>query len=56
MTAKQLKKARVKLGLTQAQMAEKLGLSRVMIGLMERHKKAIDIRTALAVKHILDIS
>ncbi len=55
MTSKQLKKARRTLDLTQAQLGEKIGMSRVMIGLMERRKKAIDIRTELAVKHLLII-
>src|SRR6218665_1620347 len=48
MQASELKAIREGLGLSQDEMAERLGLSRVMIGLMERGQKPIERRTAQA--------
>ena len=44
----QLKSIRLSLGLTQAQFAQKLGVSRVFVGLMERGKRCIGARTSIA--------
>lgn len=53
MTASELKKARVALGLSQAQLAEELGLSRYFVGLMERGDRRIEKRTDLSVRFLL---
>ena len=53
MTGKELKEARDKLGLTQSELADKIGMSRVMIGLMERDVQPIEKRTELAVKCLI---
>lgn len=49
MTGRELYQSRTLLDLSQEALGEKLNLSRVMIGLMERDQKPIDIRTELAV-------
>ena len=48
-----LKQARHKLNLTQHGLADALGMSRVMVGLMERGERPIERRTWLAVQHLL---
>ena len=48
-----LLQARLKLGLTQQGLADALGMSRVMVGLMERGERPIERRTWLAVQHLL---
>ncbi|MFQ3894628.1 helix-turn-helix transcriptional regulator [Sphingobium sp. R-7] len=53
MQADELKAARKVMGLSQEQMAEAIGLSRVLIGQMERGQAPIEKRTALAVAAIL---
>ncbi len=53
MTPIQLKQARQLLGFTQDELAEKIGMSRKMIGMMERGQKPIELRTALAVRCLL---
>lgn len=53
MTSQELRHARRKLGLTQQQLADKLGLTRVFIGMMERGERAIEKRTALSVLYLL---
>lgn len=45
MTSKELRVLRLKLDLTQSEMADKLLMSRVMYGLNERGEKAISKRT-----------
>lgn len=50
MQGEQLKEARKRLGWTQGRLASELGLSATFIGLMERGDKAIERRTALAVR------
>lgn len=53
MTYEELKKARQKPGLSQQELADSIGMSRVMIGLMERGEKPIEQRTELAVRCLL---
>lgn len=50
MTPEELRAIRVALDLSQQEFAERLGLSRVMVGLMERGEKPISARTAAAAK------
>ena len=52
MTPAELKSIRQDLGLTQKELAELLGLSRVFIGMMERGEKPICERTAFSVLYI----
>ena len=54
MQASELKAIRKELGLTQDALADALGLSRVMIGLMERGEAAIERRTELAVHYLAE--
>ena len=49
MTGEQLKKARDRLGLTQQDLADKIGITREMIGLMERNLSPVQRRACLAV-------
>lgn len=49
MTGHELKQARKLLGLSQSALADKLQISRVMVGLMERGEKTIEHRTELSV-------
>lgn len=49
MIGEELKEARRKLGLSQHGLGDELGMSRVMIGLMEREEKPIEPRTEMAV-------
>ena len=49
-----LKAVRKTLGLTQGQLAAKLGLTGTFIGLMERGEKSIGPRTILALQALLD--
>lgn len=48
-----IKEARTQLGLTQAGLAERLGLTGTFIGMMERDDKPIEPRTDLAVRYLL---
>lgn len=48
-----IKAARTELGLTQAGLANKLGLTGTFIGMMERDDKPIEPRTDLAVRYLL---
>ena len=50
MNGPQLKQARRELGLSQEGLAEAIGMTRVMVGLMERGRKGIERRTDLAVQ------
>lgn len=54
MDGKQLKAARQELGLTQGELAERLGLTPQFIGMMERDEKPIEVRTALAVRQVFN--
>lgn len=53
MTGIELREYRLALGLSQAQLAERIGLTRVMVSMMERDRKAITLRTIAAVKAAL---
>lgn len=48
-----LKAARAEMGLTQAGLADKVGLTGTFIGMMERDDKPIEPRTDLAVRYLL---
>lgn len=52
MQPEELKALRKATGLSQAQMGEEMGLSRVTIGLMERGEAPIEKRTELAARWI----
>lgn len=47
-----LRKRRVALRLTQAEFGQRIGLSRVMVGLMERGQRSIPPRTAVAISAV----
>lgn len=49
-----LRDTRRTMGLTQGELAERLGLTPQFIGMMERGEKAIEPRTALAVLYLAD--
>lgn len=49
MSGEELRAIRLALGMTQAEMAEQIGISRTFIGLMERGKKPVSQRTAAAI-------
>lgn len=53
MTHNEFKAARLKLGLTQESLANKLEISRVIVGLMERNQAPINRRTELSVLYLL---
>ncbi len=53
MNGDQMKDARKYLRLTQEELGEIIGMSRVMIGLMERGEKSIGNRTELAVRYLV---
>ena len=50
----ELKEIRKGLGWTQGRMAEALGMTTTFIGLMERGDKAIEKRTELAVRYVVE--
>lgn len=52
MQGDEMKALRKAAGLTQEQLADAIGLSRVTIGLMERGQAPIERRTALAVRYL----
>ena len=56
MTPIELQQIRATLGLSQAKLAEELGLTRVAIGYMEQGRRPITRRTELAVTHLLKTS
>lgn len=53
MQAEDLKQARKALGLSQEEMADAIGVSRVLLGQMERAQAPIEKRTAIAARAIL---
>ena len=53
MTPDDLKVARLKLNLTQAELGNQIEMTREMVGLMERGGKRIQKKTAMAVKFLL---
>jgi len=53
MHADELKALRRRIGMTQAHLAEALGLSIKWVGLMERGDAAIELRTELAVRYLV---
>ncbi len=53
MTGAELKEARERLGMTQAAMAEALGMQRNSVARMERGEQRIMRTTELAVKYLL---
>ena len=54
MQGKELKRVRKNLRMSQAELAEALGLSGTFVGLMERDDRAIEDRTALAVRQLFN--
>lgn len=48
----ELKEVRQEMGLTQGELAERLGLSPQFVGRMERGAQAIEPRTVLAVRQL----
>lgn len=54
MQGDELKALRKQAGLTQAELAQALGLTQTFIGLMERGEKAIERRTELAVRYLVE--
>ena len=54
MQPEELKALRMKAGLSQAELAQLIGMSRVTIGLMERGEAPIEKRTAIAARCILE--
>jgi DNA-binding XRE family transcriptional regulator len=55
MAPEQFKQARQKLGYTQQALADKLDMTSRAIGGMERGEFPIELRTELAVKHLLSL-
>tara|TARA_B100000678_G_C18031651_1_gene430970 strand:- start:234 stop:416 length:183 start_codon:yes stop_codon:yes gene_type:complete len=56
MQADQIKAQRKAAGMTQAELGEAIGLSRVTIGLMERGQAPIEKRTWLAVLYVTQVA
>jgi len=54
MQPEELKALRKSVGWSQAEMAEAIGMSRVLIGQMERGQAPIEKRTGLAVRYVTD--
>lgn len=54
MQGDELKALRKQIGLTQSEMAQALGLTQTFIGMMERGEKAIERRTELAARYLLE--
>lgn len=52
-TPEKLRAARTEMGLTQAQLADRIALTGTFIGLMERGTNPIDPRTDLSVRYLL---
>jgi transcriptional regulator with XRE-family HTH domain len=52
MQGAEFKAIREALGMTQAGLAEALGISRVFVGLMERGERPVEKRTALAMFYL----
>ena len=50
-----LKALRMEAGLSQAELAEAIGMSRVTVGLMERGEAPIEKRTELAVRYVVEV-
>jgi transcriptional regulator with XRE-family HTH domain len=50
MTGNEVRAIRSALGLTQAELAERIGISRTFVGLMERGQKLVSKRTAAAIR------
>ena len=50
----ELRAVRKAAGLSQAELGDAIGLTRVTIGLMERGGAPIEKRTALAVRYVID--
>lgn len=50
----EMKELRKSVGWSQAEMAEAIGMSRVLIGQMERGQAPIEKRTGLAVRYVVD--
>ena len=50
-----LKALRMQAGLSQAELAELIGMSRVKVGLMERGEAPIEKRTELAVRYVVEV-
>lgn len=54
MQAEELRELRKSVGWTQDHLAEAIGVSRVLIGQMERGQAPIERRTELAVRYVTD--
>lgn len=52
MQAEELKAIRTATGLSQAEFADRLGMSRVFVGMMERGDRPIEQSTALAIRYL----
>lgn len=50
-----LKALRMQAGLSQVELAELIGMSRVTVGLMERGEAPIEKRTELAVRYVVEV-
>ncbi len=55
MTGNDVKLTRKSLGMTQADLAKQLDMTREMIGLMEREANAVQKRTELSLRYLLYI-
>ena len=53
MQPNELREIRREAGMSQAELAEAIGMSRVTIGLMERGEAPIEKRTELAVRYVV---
>jgi len=53
MTPSEFKQARQKLGLTQLALANAIGMTSKMVGMMERGQAGIELRTELAIKQLI---
>ncbi len=56
MTPEELRIARMRLQLTQAEFGDLLGLTGQFIGMMERGQKPIEVRTALSARYLVENS
>jgi DNA-binding XRE family transcriptional regulator len=55
MQPEELKALRMNAGLSQAELGELIGMSRVTVGLMERGEARIEKRTELAVRYVVEV-
>jgi DNA-binding XRE family transcriptional regulator len=55
MQPEEVKALRMEAGLSQAELAELIGMSRVTVGLMERGAAPIERRTELAIRYVVEV-